>query len=100
MNQPTDTIFKIEGKVLPVDVTKVTPNLVSFVFPGDEEVYTIERKQVQKIVYKNGRVEEFNKPIFTMIEDYQWEAVWLTENKKDIIDICQITPQFKKSESC
>lgn len=86
-SQPTDTIYKIEGKVLPVDVTKVTQKLVSFVFPGDSEVYTIERKQVQKIVYKNGRVEEFNKPVFTMIEDYTWEAVWLTENEKDVVDL-------------
>ena len=86
-NQPRDTIYKIEGKVLAVDVTKVTQNHVSFVYPGQSEVYTIERKQVQKIVYKNGRVEEFNKPVFTMIEDYQWEAVWLTEDKKDVVDL-------------
>ncbi|MBN1598732.1 MAG: hypothetical protein JW894_10590 [Bacteroidales bacterium] len=82
-----DTIFKIEGKVLPVDVVKVTPQYVSFIVPGNPETYTMERKEVQKIVYKNGRVEEFNKPVFEMIDEYSWEAVWLTEDKKEVAEL-------------
>lgn len=84
---PRDTIFKLGGKVLPVNVTKITANYVSFVYPGEPEVFTIERKQVQKIIYKNGRVEEFNKPVLQMISDYQWEAVWLTDDKKDVAEM-------------
>ena len=84
---PRDTIFKLGGKVLPVNVTKITANYISFVYPGEPEVYTIERKQVQKIVYKNGRIEEFNKPVLQMIQDYQWEAVWLTDDKKDVAEM-------------
>lgn len=82
-----DTIFKIEGKVMPVDVIKVTPQYVSFLIPGNSENYTMERKEIQKIIYKNGRIEEFNKPVFEMVDDYSWEAVWLTEDKKDVIDL-------------
>lgn len=85
--EPTDTIIKLGGTVLLVDVTKVTPNYVSFVYPGQNEVYTIERKQVQSIIYKNGRIEEMNKPLIEMIDEYQWEAVWLTENKKEVVDL-------------
>jgi hypothetical protein len=82
-----DTIFKIEGKVLPVDVVKVTSGFVSFIVPGSPETYTIERKDVQKIIYKNGRIEEYNKPVFEMIDDYSWEAVWLTEDKKEVSEL-------------
>jgi hypothetical protein len=82
-----DTIFKIEGKVLPVDVVKVTSQYVSFIVPGSDETYTIERKEVQKIIYKNGRVEEFNKPVFELVDDYSWEAVWLTEDKKEVTEL-------------
>ena len=82
-----DTIFKIEGKVMPVDVVKVTPQYVSFLVPGSEESYTMQRKEIQKIIYKNGRIEEFNKPVFEMIDDYAWEAVWLTEDKKDVAEL-------------
>lgn len=82
-----DTIFKIEGKVLPVDVVKVTAQYVSFLVPGSDETYTIERKEIQRIVYKNGRVEEYNKPAFELIDEYSWEAVWLTEDKKDVAEL-------------
>jgi hypothetical protein len=82
-----DTIFKIEGKVMPVDVVKVTTQYVSFLVPGSSENYTMERKEIQKIVYKNGRVEEFNKPVFELVDDYSWEAVWLTEDKKDVAEL-------------
>lgn len=85
--EPTDTIFKLGGTVLLVDVTKVTSNYVSFIYPGHDEVYTIERKQIQKIIYNNGRIEELNKPIVEMIDEYQWEAVWLTEDKKEVVDL-------------
>ncbi|MBA7528533.1 hypothetical protein ES705_20720 [subsurface metagenome] len=82
-----DTIFKIEGKVMPVDVVKVTQNYVSFIVPGSPDTYTIERKQVQKIIYKNGRVEEYNKPVFEMVDDYSWEAVWLTEDRREVAEL-------------
>jgi hypothetical protein len=82
-----DTIFKIEGKVLPVDVVKVTTGYVSFLVPGNTQTFTIERKEIQKIVYKNGRIEEYNKPVFQMIDDYSWEAVWITEDKSEVKEL-------------
>lgn len=85
--EPVDTIYKLGGKILPVDVTKVTTGYVSFVYPGQPEVYTIERKQVQKIIFKNGRIEEYNKPVVMVLDKDQWEAVWLTEDKADITNM-------------
>jgi len=85
--QVLDTIIKIEGKVMAVDVTKVTPLYVSFLVPGSLEAYTMERKEIQRIIYKNGRVEEFNKPVFELVDDYSWEAVWLTEDKKEVAEL-------------
>jgi hypothetical protein len=82
-----DTIFKIEGKIMPVDVVKVTSQYVSFLVAGSDQTYTMERKEIQRIVYKNGRVEEFNKPVFELVDDYSWEAVWLTEDKKEVSEL-------------
>ena len=79
-----DTIYKIEGKILPVDVVNLTQNFVSFTVPGSKETYTMERKDIQKIVYRTGRIDVFNKPVFQMIDAYSWEAVWLTEDRKDV----------------
>ncbi len=82
-----DTIFKIEGKVMPVDVVKVTQTYVSFLVPGSTETYTMERKQVHKIIYKNGRVEEYNKPVFEMVDDFSWKAIWLTDDKREVAEL-------------
>jgi hypothetical protein len=84
---PHDTIFKLNGSLIPVDVTTVTPTYISFVFPGKSEEFTIERKEVHKIIYKTGKVDVLNQAAFTLIDDSSWEAVWITEDKKEIGDL-------------
>lgn len=82
-----DTIYKIEGKVLPVNVVNTTESFVSFTVPGNNETYTMPRKDIQKIVYRTGRIDEFNQPVFQMISNYSWQAVWLTNDIKDVKDL-------------
>ncbi len=82
-----DTIIKVEGKVMPVDVVKVTSTYVKFYVPGNDEPFTLPRKEIHKIIYKNGRKEEYNALVLTMIDEYSWEAVWLTEDKRDVADL-------------
>ena len=84
---PRDTIFKLNGAVIPVDITTVTPTYISFIFPGKKEEFTIERKEVQKIIYKSGKIDVLNKAAFELIDDSSWEAVWMTEDKKEIGDL-------------
>lgn len=84
---PADTIIELNGTVLLGDVTTVTPTYVNFVLQGTPEEYTIERKEVHKIVYKNGRIEILNKAAFELLDDSMWEAVWLTEKKNEVGDL-------------
>ncbi len=84
---PHDTIFKLNGSVMSVDITTVTPSYISFVFPGKKDEFTIERKEVQQIIYKSGRIDVLNKAAFVLIDDSSWEAVWMTEDKKEIGDL-------------
>ncbi|MBN1143114.1 MAG: hypothetical protein JXA72_01780 [Bacteroidales bacterium] len=84
---PHDTIFKLNGSIIPVDVTTVTPTYVSFVFPGKPEEFTIERKEVHKIIYKNGKIDILNQAAFTVLDESSWEAVWMTEDKKEVGDL-------------
>ncbi len=90
VKEPLDTIFRIDTKVLPVNVTQVTPAYVSFTYPGMDEIYTIERKDVHKIIYKNGRKEVLNKPAVIDIPEDSWEAVWLTEDKKEVANLFKL----------
>lgn len=82
-----DTIIKVEGKVMPVDVIKVTPQYVRFILPGNDEVFTIPRKEVHKIIYKDGRIDELNRMAFASIDETSWEAVWLTEDPKEVMEL-------------
>ena len=84
---PVDTIIKLNGSVITGDITSITTTYISFILQGTPEEYTIERKEVHKIVYKNGRIETFNKLAFEMLDDSMWEAVWLTEKKKEVGDL-------------
>jgi hypothetical protein len=87
VSPPLDTIFKLNGTVIPITITTVTPTYISFVFAGKPEEFTIERKEVYKIVYRTGKFEILNKPAFELLDDSMWEAVWMTEDKKDLGDL-------------
>lgn len=82
-----DTIIRVEGKVMPVDVIKVTPTYIKFLVPGNTEPFTIPRKEVHKIIYKNGRIEEYYPLVLITIDESDYKAVWLTEDKRDVVDL-------------
>jgi hypothetical protein len=82
-----DTIFKLNGSVMAVDITTVTPTYISFVLAGKKEEFTIERKEVQQIIYKSGKIDILNKAAFELIDESSWEAVWMTEEKTEIGDL-------------
>ncbi len=82
-----DTIIKVEGKVMPVEVEKVTSTYVRFKVPGNNELFTMSRKDIHKVIYKNGRIEEYNPLVLTMIDELSWQAVWLTEDEEDVTSL-------------
>lgn len=87
---PLDTIFKLNNQKVACNVTNVTSNFVSFTIPGHDKVYTIERKDVHKIIYKNGKVEELNNPVVKVFDENSWEAVWITEDKRDVVNLYKL----------
>ncbi len=87
MTNALDTIIKVEGKIMPVEVEKVTSTYVRFKVPGDDKLYTISRKNIHKIIYKNGRVEKYNALVAIGIDETSWQAVWITENEEDVLSL-------------
>ena len=57
---------------------------VTYKLAGENENKTLERKQIEKIKYKSGKIDIFNKPVLQMLNESQWEAVLVTEKKEDI----------------
>ncbi len=82
-----DTIIKVEGKIMPVEVTKVTSSYVKFKVPGNDKSFTMARKDIHKIIFKNGRIEEYNDLVLNMISEDSWKAVWLTDDEKDVLSL-------------
>jgi hypothetical protein len=79
-----DTIFKLGGKKIICTVLKVGQSSVSFTKPHQGQVMELGRKEIEKIIYKNGRLDIFNKPVFEMVEKFQWQAVLITENPAEV----------------
>lgn len=79
-----DTIFLLGRRKLVVEVKNISSYTVRYSEPGEEETVTVERKQIQKIIYSNGRKEVFNKPLMMMVEEGDWKTVILTERKNDV----------------
>ena len=79
-----DTIIRLGGKKLAVDIYSVSNSEVTYKLAGETEVKTLERKQIEKVKYKSGKVDIFNKPVLQMLNESQWEAVLVTEKKEDI----------------
>lgn len=102
---PKDTIVRLGGKVILADVLKVTDMMVTFRDAADGKTKTIERKQLEKIIYDDGKLDVFSKPVFSMVDDTQWEAVLITDNGKDVDGlyergkIVSISPPSSRSPS-
>lgn len=83
-NVKLDTIYKLGQKKLVVKVKNVSSASVRYTEPGSDETITLERKQIQKVIFSNGRKEVFNKPVMMMVEEGDWKTVIITDRKNDV----------------
>ena len=85
-SKPTvqDTIIRLGGKKIACDVMNVSATDVTYKLLGETKSRVIERKQIEKIRYKSGNLDIFNKPVLQMLGDSQWESVLVTEKKSDV----------------
>lgn len=85
-----DTIYMLGGRKKIVDIKNISAATVRYNEPGDDETITLERKQIQKIIYSNGRVEVFNKPVFMMVDEGDWKTVIVTDSKDDVSGLYEL----------
>lgn len=79
-----DTIFLLGRRKLVVQVRNISSTTVRYSEPGSDETVTLQRKQIQKIVFSSGRKEVFNKPVMMMVEEGDWKTVIITEKESDV----------------
>ena len=84
VKEPSDTIVLISGRKVPVMVQGVSPTKISYLIEGNTEIKEVERRQVHKILYRNGRAESFSSMAMQMVAEGDWKTVILTDKQEDI----------------
>lgn len=98
-NSKLDTIYMLGRKKLIVEVRNISSLTVRYSEPGSGETITLERKQIQKIVFSNGRIEVFNKPIMMMVEEGDWKTVIVTDREDDVAGLYELGKVDAKSSA-
>jgi hypothetical protein len=80
-----DTVIKMGGRKFPAFIKTVGSNFIIYSFESKpDSIIKAQRKDLEKIIYKNGRVEIFSKPAVQMIQEGQWESILVTRKEKDV----------------
>lgn len=94
-----DTIYMLGRKKLIVEVKNISSMTVRYTEPISKETITLERKQIQKIIFSNGRKEVFNKPVMMMVEEGDWKTVIVTDRKNDVQGLYEMGKVDAKSSA-
>jgi hypothetical protein len=81
---PVDTIVRLGGKKIPCKVNNVSSTTVLYTDLEKNQPQALDRKEIEKIIFKNGHIESFNKPVLIMVEEGQWESILVTKEKNDV----------------
>jgi len=56
-SQKSDVVLKRNGEEMKGEVTAMEDKTIKFVYTGETLVYTIKKEEIEKIIFKSGRVE-------------------------------------------
>lgn len=79
---PLDTIFLMSTRRIFVKVLNLGAIEVDYMTIHDSQVHSLNRKEIEKIHFSDGRKEKFNDPPVIIVTD--WRVVTTTENKEDV----------------
>ena len=84
-SQVPDTLVKLGGRKVPVYINNIGATDVYYAnIAKPKIILSISRKNLEKVIFKSGRVEKFNEVPVKIIEEGEWQAVLITKKKKDI----------------
>jgi hypothetical protein len=87
-----DTIVFLGGRSIPVSVANVTSSKVFYTNIDENTIFETDRKQVEKIIYRTGRVDVLNRPVFQMISEDDWKNIFITEESGDVAGLYERGP--------
>jgi co-chaperonin GroES (HSP10) len=82
---PYDTIIRFGNRKIPVIKLTLGSTTVTYALPAKpDSIIRLEKKEIEKIVYKNGNIIVLNKEIATEIKNDQWQAIIVTKDKSQV----------------
>jgi len=82
---PCDTIVRFGNRKFPV--VKLTLGSVSVTYAlqaKPDSIIRLEKKEIEKIIYKNGNIAVLNKSVVEVISNDQWQAILVTRDEGEI----------------
>jgi hypothetical protein len=80
-----DTIILISGKKLLGKIQSISQTKVSYYPQANKtKLELLALKQVHKVLYMSGKVENFNKPAFEMVSAGDFKTIVLTEKEEEV----------------
>ena len=95
-----DTIFKMNGDLLPVNVKEITESSIKYSYPGEDLLNTITKSTVLKIHFKSGRVQEFSTVmnILNVKSCLDWKNVQISTIESEVVGLMKIDNLGAKAE--
>lgn len=87
-----DTIFKMDGEVLVVNINEVNEKSVRFLYPGESINHSISNNTVARIHFRSGRRQDFssNLNLSRVKGCMDWEKVQISRLESEILGLQKI----------
>ncbi|PID90496.1 MAG: hypothetical protein CSA97_02550 [Bacteroidetes bacterium] len=76
-----DTVVTISGRKIPCNIRVVNNRTVSFYPLGKRKVKSLKRKKVNRVIYRDGRIDKITALAAQEIDDTDWRIVIVTEDE-------------------
>ncbi len=94
-----DTIYMLGRRKLIVEIRNISSASLRYRDAEKNEIIVLQRKQIQKVIFSNGRKEVFNKPVMMMVEEGNWKTVIVTDRKDDVTGLYELGEVNAKSSA-
>lgn len=85
-----DTIYLLGQRKMVVEIQGIFYTNVRYKEPGSNEIKSMEKKQIQRVIFDNGRKEVFNEPLVMDVEETSWKNVVLTEDESEVKGLYEV----------
>jgi hypothetical protein len=82
---PYDTIVRFGDRKIPVVKLTIGSISVTYALPSKpDSIIRLERKEIEKIIFRNGNITVLNKAVVEVVRDDQWQAILVTRDENEV----------------